>query len=218
MIEDIFNKISTWSVFLPFFLGLAFIKLLNSRAMIIWILTGLATLPQMAHRFLPDGKEIFYNAYTIAEFSLTLCFFYTFFTGKIERVVIYSCLVVFAIVYLSMVKNYGIGERFLSEMVCFDNMVYTGFSLYILYKLFDEEQPVINLSSPEFYFLLGILFFAPITVFVFSIWDYIHNSHSAFATTARFIKHISNTILYLLFSVAFLKCYYNRHKVIQNDL
>lgn len=206
--EEILSLISVWSVILPLIIGTIFFPRLKNRSKIVWLITLFAAFPQMANFFLPSIQNIFYNSYTVLEFSLTLFFFYSLLHGKKERTFLRISVLLFTIYYTFLIASFGIARRFINEIVCLDNFFYTLFVLLIIYKEFDEETTVFKLEQADFYFLIGLLFYAPITVFIFSTWHYIHSSRSAFAITAKVVNDISNTSLYLFFSAGIMvTCY-----------
>lgn len=205
--EQSLQFISIWSVIIPLITGGLFFKRLNRRIRIIWYVSLFAALPQMVRFFVSDYsiRAFYYNLYSVVDFVLMQAIFYSFFTKRNEKIFSYISSLLFSIYYLFLITTYGINKRFINEIVCLDNLLYTISALMILYEEIDQEHTIIDFNVPDFYFLLAILLYAPITVFIFSTWHYIQNNNSTFVTIAKSINSLSNTTLYIFYAIAIYK-------------
>ena len=202
-------KISIWSVLIPFIAGIVAFRSIDKSAKIIWCITALACVPQLSRYFIPNPllRVLSYNLYSVFEFVLTQYFFSIFLAKRNEAIFIKLSIVLFGLFYFALTVNFGISRRFLYEIVCFDNLVYTIEVLYILYREFDTDSKMFKMGNSEFYYLIGILLYAPVTVFIYSLWQYFQNASSTSVTHILIIHYLFNTIMYVLFGIGIIRSY-----------
>ncbi|WPQ63644.1 hypothetical protein SIO70_02050 [Chitinophaga sancti] len=200
------SRTSIWSILLPLFTGIICLRRLGKDSQIILGIVALATIPQILRAFISSGPvlNMVYNAYTICEVIL----YCLLFSDKINhynrnRIFIITAMVILFCNVVLTICN-GLQERFISELVCLDNIAYTVWLLLIILDQYDAEDKGIDPNMPFFWYLLGLLLYAPCTMLIYSLWSYIKNHPDSALNQLWVIQYIFNITMYVLFSVGFL--------------
>ncbi|HXD93920.1 MAG TPA: hypothetical protein VNX01_11965 [Bacteroidia bacterium] len=145
---------------------------------------------------------IFYNVYAPIEYTIIFFFFKTsFFSKKGRKIFYFSAAVGFAMA-LYFLLVIGITQRFLSEWVCFNNIIYTAWSLLLLLEIYEDDSIYLDQKMPLSWYLVGIFFFTSCTILIFCFWDYLmtnRNKSMLFAVYGLF-----NIFMYIAFSIGLL--------------
>lgn len=205
--REVFSDLSIWSVVLPVLIGLIYINKIRGTARIIWSISVFACIPQMVRFFYDHAPITFivFNTYSVFEFFLIQFFFLKLLGNSREKRWIYFSSVLFIIYFSFLLLAIGFISRFLNEIVCFDFLIYTIGAFMILLKEFDQESTFFEVQFPDFYFLIGILLYSPVTVFIFSLWQYLQLHRSAPIGNIFIIHDVFNAIMYFLFAFGIYK-------------
>lgn len=164
---------------------------------------AVALTPQLVQYIpiLKPHKYLFYNIYTLVEFSLMMRLFNTI--GATKRSTAKIAWTGFLTVLIALTLKYNPTQDFYSYLVIYDNLVYTLILLSYLYTNVDNDKH--SFKGPILWITLGILAYAPITSFSMINWAYTHEDpENPFKITARIINDIANTFLYIAYSIALL--------------
>lgn len=205
-IQEYLSTLSIWSILLPLFTGFLYFRRLGNDSRIILGIVALATIPQLLRAFMMKGSalNISYNLYTICEVVLFYCLFVNkLFSYSRKRVFVFSGLLAL-LCNVCMILVYGLMERFISELVCLNNFIYTVWMLLIILDQYATDDWEINPSMPFFWYLLGLLLYAPCTMLIYSLWPYIKRYPDSILSQLWVIQYIFNIIMYVLFAAGFL--------------
>jgi hypothetical protein len=145
---------------------------------------------------------IFYNIYAPIEYTIIFLFFKTSFFSKRGRKIFYFSAIAGLVMAIYFLLFVGIRHRFLSEWVCFNNIIYTTWGLSLLLDIYEDDSVYLNQKMPLFWYLLGTFFFTSCTILIFCFWDYImtiRNKSMLFAVYGLF-----NIFMYIAFSIGLL--------------
>jgi len=202
------SEISIWIVVCPLITGIYCFRYTSADTRIILGIVALATIPQLMRAFILKGPMLntTYNLYTLAEIALIGRLLYPKIIHKHRQrlFIITTCLV--TLFNIGIVGWNGLSARFISEAVSVNNLVYTGWILLIIldqYEVTDGISP----SQPFFWYLTGILLYAPCTMLVFSLWQYIKIHPDSLMTRLWVIQSIFNITMYGLFTIGIWKDY-----------
>lgn len=203
MIKEIFRIISIWIVVLPLVAGVINYKGLNRDSRWIFLLIIVALAPQLL-TFIIDSQNkvlnISYNLYTVAEFAILYVLFYNkyhlAFYNTIFRLSLWAYLVIAGWV---LVTN-GFADKFLNDLVCYNNIIYTVWILFFLKEQYHLKDTVITQSNPFAWYLLALLIYAPCTIIVFALYYYIRAKANPVLMNTWIIQSVCNILLYLFFT------------------
>ncbi|HVZ96613.1 MAG TPA: hypothetical protein VG847_07045 [Chitinophagaceae bacterium] len=194
----------------PLVAGLLFFKYLNKESRIIFLLVIIATVPQVLTAFIAQAVFLntLYNIYTPVEFVMIYLLFGRQISYRLFKSIRMVSVVVFLGVSVPVVIIAGIGNRFLNEWVCAANLCYVCWIfLFILQGLLDNVE-ILDSGSPMFWYLAGLIFYAPATALVFSFY-YSIGKNSLIKDDLWVIHDIFNTFMYIFFAAGMYKNYRN---------
>lgn len=204
-IEVILNEISIWVVILPLLVGIFFFRSLSYSSMIVFGIVASATIPQLLREFVNDKEtiSIAYNLYTPAEFFLTFLLFKDKFKKQLNKNILKSLMALFIVASVVLCYYYNIKTRFINEWVCFANFVYTALILLLILEQYGQKEN--NSINDTFFlwYLVALFFYAPCTLLIFSLWQYLKSNQNSFLNNLWVIHHFFNIMMYVFFSVGF---------------
>jgi hypothetical protein len=186
----------------PLIIGLYYYKNLEMESRIILFLVILASLPQLLTDFMTNARllNFIYNIYTPIEFLLTYFLIGNKMRGRIFRNISILVVIVFIALSVAICVRVGLNHRFLNEWVCAANTCYFCWVLLFILESLLNEKKLLNVNLPLFWYISGLLFYTPCTMFVFALSYYITRSQNHFINKLWIIHGIFNTALYLLFA------------------
>ena len=211
-LESILSFISIWSVLLPAITGLLLLKSISKPSQVIFGMVCLATIPQLV-RFFVSSKTMInltFNLYAIAEFFFIYLFFHLISNkNKILTFCLRLLATLFIISYLIILNFKGILNQFFNEIVCLNNLSITlCILLVILDKIGNDIE--ITLSNAQRFFLAGMMAYAPITIFIFSLWNYLKSHPGSSLQNLWLIHHFCNSFMYFAFTIGLIKDWQNK--------
>lgn len=204
MLKEVFRIISIWIVVLPLVAGFINFRGLNNDSRWIFFLVLAALAPQLLTFFINKETWVLnasYNIYTIIEFVILFLVIKRKYNTSLSKYVVFSTVVLYAIIALILFVKKGISNRFLNDLVCVNNIVYMIWILFLLKEQFHTPDTLIEKRNPFAWYLLALLIYSPCTVFAFSLYHYMREGHSGFLQNIWIVQSICNILLYLLFSV-----------------
>jgi hypothetical protein len=200
--------LSSWSCLLPLFFGLAWLFFLSRESVVVLVIVFLACIPQTMHAL--DVKStvvnsLSFNLYTPLEFYLFFSVFYNHVENEKNRLLLKITAVVYTIASLFFVSYFDISRKFIAEWVALSNIIYTAWILIIFFEQYAySNHKSLDFQDYFFWYILGLLFYAPCTSMIFSMWKYIHQDHNSLLMIVHAIFNIN---MYILFTVGFYKEY-----------
>lgn len=171
----------------------------------------LAVIHQMVNvfPFFAGKRYAFYNLYAIPEVLLSFTFLWLLVDHKknFSRL-LFLFVLAFLILFIFLFQKHDFTKRFFVECVAISNLMVVCGVLMIIYNTIKYEDFTIIKNQPESYFVLGLLFYAPLTVIIFTLWNFIHSHPDSEIQILNNIHSIANFIMYLLFA---LGIFMNRH-------
>jgi hypothetical protein len=164
----------------------------------------LACIPQSLHALHIKNnsiKYLTYNLYTPIEFILLFIVFYKNIKSKKSFTLLISTLVIYILFTIFFICYFKI-TVFIPEWVAVNNLIYTAWILAIFleqYKFSNEKN--LDFKTPFFWYVMALLFYAPCTAMIFSMWVYIESTTSPLTI----IHAIFNINMYVLFAIGFWK-------------
>jgi len=201
------HKASIWSVLLPALVGIRYFGRLSANQKLVWMLCLLAVVPQMV-RMMPvfDGKRyLAYNLYTIVEAALSAVFLLQLYKRKVlmrRLVLVFTAL--YTIVFGLLLVQHGMVARFFYECVAICNLMVTAGILLIIYNAVQNQRVILLWRQPESFFIVGLFFYAPVTVLVYTLWNFLISHPQATVAQVWIIHHIANLSMYLLFAIGIM--------------
>lgn len=204
---SVLEEFSIWIILLPAITGFLLLKKLDDDSRIIFLVVLLAFGPQVLKSFL-DGTRVLtvvYNVYTPMEFIVYWIFFRRKITSQVRKKTLDVIACFFLMISAYLVYQNNIFERFLNEWVVLSNIFQVSWVGLCLLEYYYSEDGLINSSQPFFWFLIAITGYASCTAVFFSLWHLIKNNTGEQFYIVNAIHHIFNTLLYIFFTIGFLK-------------
>lgn len=204
---SILEDFSIWIILLPAITGVILFKRLDRDSRIIFIVVLLACIPQVLKSFL-DGTRVLtvvYNIYTPIEFTVYWILFRQKITSQTRKKILDVMACIFLVASAYIIYQNNIFERFLNEWVVLNNIFQVSWVGLCLLEYYYSEDGLINSSQPFFWFLIAITGYASCTAVFFSLWHLIKNNTEQQFYIVNAIHHIFNTLLYIFFTIGFLK-------------
>lgn len=205
--HEYLSQASIWCVLIPLLTGCWYIRKLDKDSMIILGIVACATVPQLLREFIMPGPllNIAYNLYSICEIVLMFILFLDKITYPKLRMIFNITTIAAGIYCLLMIAWHGFPERFINELAGMNNLIYTVWILLVILEQYETEEGRINKEIPFFWYLIGLLLYAPCTILVFSLWDYIKQHPDSILNQLFSIQSIFNITMYTLFTIGILK-------------
>lgn len=172
----------------------------NSRLIFLLVIAGAIT--QIVGNYLsPRGVAFLYNVYTPIEYTITYFFIKTSSFSKKRKNLFYFLGFAGFAMALYFLLFVGLKGRFISEWVCFNNIIYTAWILSLLLDIYEDDAIFLHPKMPLFWYLLGLFFFASCTILIFCFWDYIMTAHNKYFDALFQVYELFNIFMYLTFSI-----------------
>lgn len=200
-------QLSIWSILLPLVAGFFYFKQLDEPSRIIFTVVILATPAQLLTVAIIHTQRlnVVYNVYTLLEFLLFYLFIGRNFRRQAFKTISLTAVGLFYLFAVWLVGRHGLYNKFLNELVCAANCTYLVWVFMYILEGSLSEQKLMNPALPFFWFVLGLLFYTPCTIFVFALTHYIQKSTNPFIHNLWSIQGLFNTLMYVLFAVGFYK-------------
>ncbi len=202
----IIDEISGYSSIIPSLIGLLTLKKLRVNSKLIVLLCIADSIAQPAELFCTDAKikGMCYNILIPTEYIITFFFFNANLFSKRGKKILYALGGIGFIMALYFLFFVGLKGRFISEWVCFNNIIYTAWILSLLLDIYEDDSIFLHSRMPLFWYLLGMFFFTSCTILIFGLWDYIMLSTSEEITLIFVTYQFFNISMYILYSTGIL--------------
>ena len=199
---EILNTISIWSITIPLVTGIVGFLRLAADSRLIFAMVVFATIPQLLRFFYAHAVSVnlIYNLYTVVEFFIVFLLIKSKWENALSRRTFFLAATVYVLLSAFLILKIGLVNRFLNEWVVVNNLVFVYWKLLYYIQEFEKDEAVyVDFKSPLGLYMLGILFYAPCTVLIFSLWHYIKAEESSFSGIWT-IHSFSNICMYVLFA------------------
>lgn len=217
---EVLSHLSSWSVVLPFIIGIVRMRHLDTDSILILLLVTCATIPQMIHVYNPRStpEVISYNVYTITEFIIYFFLFYYKSAAKSWRTGLVTIFFLYFFMATYFIYRDGIDIRFINELAVSNGIIYLIIIGFYLYQTMLSDQGDLTPLKPFFWFTVGILLYAACTTLVYSLWQRILNSPDSVMESLWNLQNVFNILTYVLFAVGLLVAKNNFHKNLPTTL
>lgn len=202
MTKEILRIISIWIVILPFVAGFINYKGLNRDSRWIFFLVIAALVPQVLTFAINRQNQLLnssYNIYSLLEFIILGIIFSNKYQYTSSKVAFFSGCFLYAVIALALILKNGFANKFLNNLVCYNNIIYTIWILFLLKEQYHVKNTAIEKQNPFAWYLLALLIYAPCTIIVFAMYYYIRSKHNPVLMNLWIIQSICNIILYAFF-------------------
>ncbi|HVI47232.1 MAG TPA: hypothetical protein VM802_20305 [Chitinophaga sp.] len=205
-LQEALSTLSIWCVVMPLLTGCRYFRMLNADSRIIVGVVALAAIPQLLRAYIDSGAllNVTYNLYTPLEVVLLYSLFSKRIVQRNRRRIFIVTAVFSCMSYFMLTAWYGISSRFINEAVSINDLIYTGWALLVILEQYEVDEGGINIRTPFFWYLTGLILYAPCTMLVFSLWRYIRLHPDAVIANIWIIQSIFNITMYLLFTIGIL--------------
>jgi len=207
MLKPLLHTLSIWIVVIPFLIGIMNLRGLNRDSRWIFLLVIIALVPQLMTALVENDGPLFditYNLYTPIEFILLYMVFGTKYNSSASKTLFRLTAIVYFFICAYFFLHYGIRQKFLSGLVCANNVIYMIWILMFLKQEYATDSFLIKKENPFTWFLIAFIFYAPCTVATFALYHYIREPSNIMLRNLSIIQDIFNIFLYLLFSAGLL--------------
>ena len=98
----------------------------------------------------------------------------------------------------------GLQGRFVSEWVCFNNIIYTAWILLLVLEIYEDDAISLHQQMPLFWYLLGMFFYTSCTILIFCFWDYIMTVKNKYFDMLFEVYGLFNIFMYVAFAIGLL--------------
>ena len=203
---DILLYISIWIIILPAIIGLILFRRLDKDSRIILVVVLIGCIPQII-KFFMDGtplQHIVYNVYTPVEFIAYWILFRQKILTPSRKTILDGMAALFIFVSLYVIYSNDIRTAFIGAWVAMRNIFQVSWVGLCLLEYYYSDDSLINSSQPFFCFLIAITIYASPTAIYFSLLQFIEANKEPFHIV-KAIHHIFNILLYIFFTIGFLK-------------
>jgi hypothetical protein len=202
------NLLSSWSCLLPLMFGVVWLFFLSKESRIVLLIVLFASVPQMLHVLNVKNetlKLLAYNLYTPAEFLLFFSIFYRHVENSKNLLLLKATFMAYVTLSIFFIVHFNITKDFISEWAILNNICYTAWILIIFFEQYAyTNSKSLDFHDPFFWYVMGLLFYAPCTAMIFSMWNFIQKDNNSLL---KMIHEIFNINMYILFAIGFLKEY-----------
>lgn len=203
------TDVSTFVILMPLLVGGMSCIRLSKDSLLILGVVFFGSIPQLLNFFQPCEEllnNVLYNLYTPLEFLLYGLLFAKKWQDAAERKIFSISIILYFFLSIIFVAKWGIEDDFIYSWAWTNNLIYVIWILVFLYGQYNKNVSLIFTPGvPFFWFLIGILLYAPCTMLVFSMWDFLYQNKSDTANTLRIIHAVFNINMYVFFTIGFLK-------------
>lgn len=198
-VHTIMQQVSEASISVPLVAALVGARHLDASSKLVLIILLFAAVPQFTTSSVSSySKSLFYNLYTIVDLLFWGVVFLLNIPQRGPRLIILLSMIAFLIISLILFSHQPIGDRFVSELVCFDSLLQVFFVMMYFLNLYQEDNRLELEHIPFFWFALGLLVYAPVTYFHFAFYGQV-------AKELHIIHNVVNTLMYLLFAIGMMQ-------------
>ena len=204
-------SISIISSLLPIVFFILFCLKTNIRG--LWVIFFYCLASLLSDIFLGVGwglhhQYFIWNAYTLVEYLLLVYFFYVTIKLRLIRSLIIIISVAYFITFLLL--NKGTNNQFNSVLSFISQLIILALCLIYILSSMAQISESINILSPSFLIVIGILLYVACTLFLFIIANQLTEEQK---NKYWGITYYSNLLTNLLFSTAFLLYRYQNKKL-----
>ena len=206
VINQVLSQVSYWSVIVPLGVGVITFRYLKVQSKWVLLLVLLATIPQVMQAVWHGSsyRNLSFNLYTVLEFVVMIQVLQARVVRKGWRLVMYGLVAVFAMACIFLFFARGIGNSFISELVCLSSAAYLVLLLAILQEVYVLNLPFFEKQDPFTYFFAGILPYVAVTLIFFALYNKIQESdHDSPWRIMNTFHSVLNSLMYLLFAIGF---------------
>ena len=198
------NYTSIWIVIAPLFSGLFLLNYLKRDSKLVLLLVAFACVPQFLHVIAIFKKfEAFtYNFYTILEFLVWLLIFKNKLVGIKRRIVFMLSVYLYCIFSLLLLLQFSFVNKFISEWVCLNNILFTFWILFYILNQFKSDQIDFSFTNSFTWYISFEILYSSCTFLVFSFWYYKENN-ILILNKIKILHNIFNILLYVGFCRGF---------------
>ncbi len=186
--------------------GLICIFSLSRESLTVLIVVALACIPQVLHALHVKNvtvKSLTYNIYTPLEFYLLYTIFCRHVEHKKNLLLIKATAVIYGIAAIFFLLYFNVASSFIAEWAALNNILYTGWILLIIFEQYAYgNKKALSFKDPFLWYITGLLFYAPCTAMIFSMWDYMMQSNQS---SFEIIHQVFNINMYVCFATGFIK-------------
>ncbi|ELR73677.1 hypothetical protein C900_02081 [Fulvivirga imtechensis AK7] len=156
--------------------------------------------------------NIFYNINVGIELVILYFFFNnSYSTPRKEQ--IFKVSGIFCMLFgLISILYWGIEDKFLTEWLCLNNLVYTSWILLSVLDIYENDDRLLHTKRSYLFFLLGLFLYTSCTMLIFGLWHYIMATRDSLLKNLWIIHDVFNTIMYLVFFIGFYHDYRGQKK------
>jgi hypothetical protein len=214
---SILGIVSIWIILVPLLIGVILFKRLDADSKLILVVVFLGTVPQVLRPCINSTLtlNVLYNLYTPFEFLIYCMIFKRKLLSPKRQKTLNAIIVLYFIISFLLIFNFGIKQRFLNEWAIANNLLLLIITSLCLLEYYHSDETDINIAQPFFWFIAGMICYASCTSVFFSLWYFIKENPNHQFIILNLIHHIFNILLYIFFSIGFLK---NRFNLKRADL
>jgi hypothetical protein len=205
-INQVLSQVSYWSVFVPLLLGVSLYRWLGPQSKWMLLLVFLAAIPQLMQAVWHGNpyRNLLFNLYTIAEFVVMIQVLKMKITRRDSRIMLHVLSGLFVVACVFFFSARGIGNSFISELVCLNSGIYLIILLAILREVYVLNLPFFERQDPFTYFFAGLLPYVGATLIFFALYNKIQESAKDSPWRIMNSFHsVLNSLMYLLIAVGF---------------
>ncbi|WP_040495139.1 hypothetical protein [Fulvivirga imtechensis] len=194
--------------------GCFFYPRLSDKSRLILLLVLLACVPQLARAIL--GRVAVLNIFYNINVGIELVILYFFFNNSYStprKEQIFKVSGIFCMLFgLISILYWGIEDKFLTEWLCLNNLVYTSWILLSVLDIYENDDRLLHTKRSYLFFLLGLFLYTSCTMLIFGLWHYIMATRDSLLKNLWIIHDVFNTIMYLVFFIGFYHDYRGQKK------
>lgn len=170
------------------------------------LLSLTACVPQLARAFLGRTPilNIFYNVNIAIEFFLLFAFFKDTFKTRTANRLYMALAIVSILAGVFSIAAFGIREKFLTEWLCINNLVYAAWILILVFNMYEVDTDLWEAAPSLLCYVFGLFFYATCTMLIFALWHYIMAHRNSYLWNLWIIHDAFNIIMYLSFLCGFV--------------
>lgn len=167
-------------------------------------MSALAAIPQLVRyiSFMDGYRMLFYNLYQLTELFFCVWLFSELLHRSFAmKIVTVGYVLLFACIYSILLTKFDIKSRFFNECVCITQLYIVSCVLKIVYSAVYNGNLSTSLKKPENYYVLGFFFYAPFTVLIYALWQFLMQHKNSPLQNVWIIHHVCNALMYCIFGL-----------------
>jgi len=162
--------------------------------------------------------NVLYNTNILLELVILILFFRDSYSTKKRNMLFIVLATVCVVSGVVSVFLFGFYAKFLTEWLCVNNLMYTAWTLILLYDLYDNDEKLSELAPSLLCYLSGLFLYSSCTMLIFSFWYYIMTKRDSYLNNLWIIHDLFNIFMYLIFSFGFFIEIKARHLTRKNGI